>query len=238
MSGTRTPDELLQRALRRDGVQPVIIWYGPDGARVELSTKSLANAVAKAANLLAGELEPEDPVRIDLPLHWQASVWLAACAAGAWPIVIGQDHPAALTITSDPADVPGRVALVSLDPLGRPNGEVAPGILDAASDVRAMPDQFFAAPPQGPDDAALRLPGLELSARDVVDETVELAARLALNPGDRFTTNLAPLDLPGVLGLWLLPLLTGATAVLVAGDPAAAAGERPVADLASVAVGP
>lgn len=232
MSGTRTPDEVLQVALRREPGRPVIIWYGPGGARIELSTKSYANAVAKAANLLAGELEPADPVRIDLPLHWQAGVWLAACAAGGWPIVIG-DEPVALTLTDDPARVQGRCAQVSLDPFGRPVGSIPHSAVDVAREVPGMPDQFFAAPLPDPDDEALRLIGQAFSGRELIDEAVVLAARLGLSPGDRFTTTLAPVDLPGVLGLWLLPLLTGTAAVLLAdptGDPAP---ERPVVDLAT-----
>ena len=231
MSGARTPDELLQSALRREPGKPVIIWYGPGGARVELSTTSYANAVAKAANLLAGELEPQDPVGIDLPLHWQASVWLAAAAAGGWPILLSEHRPAALTLTDDPMRVQGRAAQVSLDPLGRPTGELEHRAIDVAREVPAMPDQFFAAPPPMPDDEAMWLPDQMLSASDLIDETVALAARLNLVAGDRFTTTLPPKDLTGALGLWLLPLLTRTTAVLVAADLAAVAAERAVLDL-------
>src|SRR5688500_7214303 len=81
-----TPDRLLTQAVAADPARPLITFYDDStGERVELSVVTFANWVAKTANLLVDGLgaEPGQQVSLDLPAHWQAAVWHAACwAAG------------------------------------------------------------------------------------------------------------------------------------------------------------
>src|SRR5215218_902097 len=72
-----TLDRLLTAALRADPSGPFLTFYDDaTGERVELSLTSLENWVAKTANLLVDELdlEPGEPVAVDLPPHWQTVV--------------------------------------------------------------------------------------------------------------------------------------------------------------------
>src|SRR3954447_5135095 len=68
---------LLADALRRDPAGPFLTFYDDaTGERIELSLTSVDNWVAKTANLLVDELdlEPGEPVVVDLPPHWQSAV--------------------------------------------------------------------------------------------------------------------------------------------------------------------
>ena len=77
---------------------------GAAGERTELSVRTFENNVAKAANLLRddADLGPGGVVALHLPLHWQAAVWLGACAlvgatsaVGTGPAVVTESPPAA-----------------------------------------------------------------------------------------------------------------------------------------------
>ena len=75
----------LTARTRSDGGAPLVTSI--DGSsRVELSAVTLANAAAKIANALRGELglEPGDAVRVDLPLHWQLAAWQAGIWTNRW----------------------------------------------------------------------------------------------------------------------------------------------------------
>ena len=98
------PADLLTIALRRDPAGPLLTYYDDaTGERTELSATTLANWVAKTANLLRDDVgaAPGDRVAVLLPAHWQtAAVLLGAWAAGA-------------VVTTDPA---GTVAAFAADP--------------------------------------------------------------------------------------------------------------------------
>ncbi|MFP5371277.1 MAG: TIGR03089 family protein, partial [Actinomycetes bacterium] len=84
MSGPSTalPADLLTAAVARAGAAPLVTSYDDaTGDRVELSAVTLANWVAKTANLLVDGLgaQPGDRVVMVLPPHWQTAVWLMAC---------------------------------------------------------------------------------------------------------------------------------------------------------------
>ena len=151
-----TPYELLVRFPDRS--RPFVTHYdGPD-ARVELSVASVANGVAKAAGLLRDGLglPPGATVSLDLPRHWQLTVWtLAALSAGARVgrglagdvdvRVIGPAGLAAQQAGADPrAD---EVLASSCDPFGLPvRGGLPAGVLDVGVEARAHPDVFAPEP--------------------------------------------------------------------------------------------
>jgi uncharacterized protein (TIGR03089 family) len=83
----RTPADLLAATLRRAAAAPLLTSYDDlGGGRVELSAATLANWVAKTANLLQDEFDVTggSTVAVALPVHWQtAAVLLGVWSCGA-----------------------------------------------------------------------------------------------------------------------------------------------------------
>ena len=152
--------------LRADPVGPRITYYDDaTGERIELSAVTLANWAAKTANLLRDELGagPTSRVAILLPAHWQT----AAVLFGVWWIgaeAVLDDSSADLALCTaerlDEADTAvsgGEVAVLSLDPFGRPAPDLPFGVTDYATAVRVHGDQIV---PEG-------RPGPALAGRSV-----------------------------------------------------------------------
>ncbi|MFE9688742.1 TIGR03089 family protein [Micromonospora sp. NPDC005806] len=198
-------------AIATDPTRPLLTWYDDaTGERTELSGATLANWVAKTANLLVDEvaLAPGDPAGVLLPPHWQTAAVLLGC----WS--------AKLTVVDTPGDVDvlfaaaGRVAeagewsageryLLALDPFALPMREVPPGFADFVSAVRGHGDHFTPYPQGGEGDA-------ELLAR-----ATDRAAELCLAAGDRVLVDAArhpdPTD-------WLLAPLTAGASIVLCGN--------------------
>ncbi len=161
------------------------------GERVELSAATLANWVAKTANLLQDELsaEPGDRLALLLPAHWQTAAWLLATAATGVVAALGGDPAEAdLVVTGpDPLDEAracrGERVALSLRPLGARFAQPPAGFTDYAVAVPAQPDTFAAYDPPGPDHAALVADGEELTGREVVERARADAAERGLGPG-------------------------------------------------------
>ena len=154
---------ILDPMLRADPVGPRITYYDDaTGERIELSAVTLANWAAKTANLLRDELGagPASRVAILLPAHWQT----AAVLFGVWWIgaeaVLGAG-PADLALCTaerlDEADsllsmtaLGGEVAVLSLDPFGRPVPDPPIGVTDYATAVRVHGDQIVPEASPGP----------------------------------------------------------------------------------------
>ena len=154
---------ILDPMLRADPVGPRITYYDDaTGERIELSAVTLANWAAKTANLLRDELgaRPASRVAILLPAHWQT----AAVLFGVWWIgaeaVLGAG-PADLALCTaerlDEADsllsmtaLGGEVAVLSLDPFGRPVPDPPIGVTDYATAVRVHGDQIVPEASPGP----------------------------------------------------------------------------------------
>ena len=154
---------ILDPMLRADPVGPRITYYDDaTGERIELSAVTLANWAAKTANLLRDELGagPASRVAILLPAHWQT----AAVLFGVWWIgaeaVLGAG-PADLALCTaerlDEADASlnmtapgGEVAVLSLDPFGRPVPDLPIGVTDYATAVRVHGDQIVPEASPGP----------------------------------------------------------------------------------------
>lgn len=218
------PDALLASALVRDPAGPLLTFYDDaTGERTELSATSLANWVAKTANLLRDDVgsSPGDRVGVLLPAHWQT----AAILLGAWTtaaVVSGSAAGAEATFcTADRAgEGAGEVFALSLAPLGRPFRDGPPaGTRDYSVDVLGMGDRWDGRPV--PD----AVPALEagtdtVTAGDLVEVALRRAAELGMIAGDRVLSTLG-WDSPTswVDGL-LVPLAAGASIVLVANaDP-------------------
>ena len=212
--------------LRADPVGPRITYYDDaTGERIELSGVTLANWAAKTGNLLRDEMGagPASRVALLLPAHWQT----AAVLFGVWWIgaeaVLGAAGPADLALCTaerlDEADSSlepgGEVAVLSLDPFGRPASDLPIGVTDYATAVRVHADQIV---PE-------RRPGPALAGRtvdEILADCESSAAARDLTSGDRVLST-ASWTRPGDLVDGLLSILAvGASLVQVANpDPSA-----------------
>jgi len=213
------PAALLADALRRDSTGPLITYYDDaTGERVELSATTLANWVAKTANLLVDDLdvEPGSRVAVLLPAHWQHAVVLLAC----WRIgaCVTRDPADAdlLLTTPDLSAAPGTarppVLALSLLPMNRPCRSLPPGAVDYAAEVLAHGDAY-AGPAPDPEALALDARHGTFSYAALAASAVARAGELGLTVGDR----LLAVDRQPFLPVtdWLLaPLAAGASIVL------------------------
>jgi uncharacterized protein (TIGR03089 family) len=204
--GARDTVPLLAAALRRDSARPLLTWYGPGGARVELSVATVANWVAKTAGLLTDELacEPGDVVALQLPAHWLAPVWALATWTAGCRLAFGAEPSAAVTVvTAVPQASSGTLVVVGTGPFGGPAPHpVPPGACDYGREVLAQPDRYVGGPPAPlPDDA--------LTAATQRAATLPPRARL-LVPAERF-------EAATMVDSVLVPLLLDGSAVLVQG---------------------
>ena len=224
------PADLLAAALRRDPALPLITCYDDAaGERVELSAATLANWVAKTANLLQDEFDvaPGGAVAVALPVHWQtAAVLLGVWSCGAAvvdtaaedegglsgvDVVLGtEDRLAALEEEVGDAELLG----LSLHPLGMGMRDYVGPARDFAVEVRAQGDRFVPYGAPGPDDPGLRAGGLELTLGGLVAAATELAGRLGLQGGDRVLVDDATAAETGPVAWLLAPLAAGASLVL------------------------
>ena len=214
---------LLDPILRRDPVGPRITYYDDaSGERIELSTVTLLNWAAKTANLLRDELGagPDTRVAVLLPAHWQtAAVLLGVWYIGA-EVVIGPGEADIALCTQDRfADAeaavgPGEIAVLSLDPFGKPVADLPIGVTDYATSVRVHGDQVVGE----------RAPGPALDGRstdELIAAAADSAAAQSITAEDRVLST-ARWDTPDeLIANFLAVLVAGASLVLVANpDPA------------------
>jgi len=146
--------ELLSGAIAADPTRPQLTYYDDGtGERTELSGATLANWVAKTANLLVDGLGlgQGDRALVLLPPHWQTAAVLLGCWSAGLPVVLtcppgGGTEPVTEVAfvaagRADEVTVGDRYAL-GLHPLGLPLREVPPGYQDFSVEVRAFGDRF------------------------------------------------------------------------------------------------
>ncbi|HEY2504241.1 MAG TPA: TIGR03089 family protein [Mycobacterium sp.] len=222
---------ILDPMLRADPVGPRITYYDDaTGERIELSAVTLANWAAKTGNLLRDELGagPASRVAILLPAHWQtAAVLFGVWWIGAEAVLVdGAAEPADLALCTidrlDEADSAltstapgGEVAVLSLDPFGRPAPDLPIGVTDYATAVRVHGDQIVPERHPGP-----ALAGR--SAEEILADCENSAAARGLTSTDRVLSS-ALWPGPGELVDGLLAIMAvGGSLVQVANpDPSA-----------------
>jgi len=201
---------LLSDAIAADPTRPQLTFYDDrTGERTELSGATLANWVAKTANLLVDGLGlgPGDRSLVLLPQHSQTAAVLLGCwSAGLAGVLTcpptGGTGPVAevafvAAARAGEVDTGDRYAL-GLHPLGLPLREVPPGYLDFSVEVRAFGDRFG---------------GVRVREQAALcADATRRAAELGIGAGDRVLVDAAghpdPVD-------WLLaPLAAKATTVL------------------------
>lgn len=222
--------EALTARRRRTPAEPFVTWYGPGGARAELSCVTYATSVAKTAGMLIDDLavEPGDRIRLDLPLHWQLPVWLAACdvtglvvsfperAARPADMPSGaqrperEPEPAAITVVAEPVTAPGTTVVVSAaTPFGVSPVPVADPLVDHFRAAMGQPDDYC-----GPIDAgSWAVEGELWDAGRIEAQARALADRAGSQPGARLLVR-ADTAVRVALACWAVPLLAGGSVVL------------------------
>ncbi len=217
----------LASSLARDAARPLVtqVWTG--GERAELSVRTFENNVAKAANLLQDEIEsgPRSRILLQLPLHWQHSVWLTAGAlVGTQIATSAGPHDSdvellAAFVDEEHADqgFDFPTYVVSLHPLGLPIGEVPGGTVDLAREVRSFSDVFSSY-----EIVTAQTPWLErddsvLSQSDAIDQATDLARTIGLAPGGRLLLS-GKVNPSTIVALAALPLALDASIVICGPD--------------------
>jgi uncharacterized protein (TIGR03089 family) len=232
-----------------DPARPLLTWYDDaTGERTELSGATLANWVAKTANLLVdgSGLGPGDVAVVDAPPHWQTAAVLLGCwSAGLRVAPPGRQADvvfAAADRAAGHAAGGGEVFGLPLAPFAAPLPDPPPGVSDYVIEVRAHGDRFTPYAPVEPG-----MPATDLSHRDLCAAAAARAADLGVagpaqpghsqpghsQPGDsqpgRAQPDRAPpgrvlIDAaayPDPLDWLLAPLVAGASVVLCGNlDPA------------------
>jgi uncharacterized protein (TIGR03089 family) len=218
---------LLAAELRRDPSRPVVTFYDDaTGERIELSTTTYANWVAKTAGLVQDELDLErgSRVHLALPSHWLGAVWVGAVLTLGGTVVTGAPATAEDVdlVVCGPEGLPRFAPLadrvpvlaLSLAPLGARFREPLPtGVVDYGAVVLGQPDVFMALDPTTADDVVWRDADGELRG----DQVAVLGSPVA--GGERLITDLNPVSRAGLAAL-VGPLRAGAGTVWVRhGDP-------------------
>lgn len=219
---TNVSSAILDPLMATNPAGPRITYYDDaTGERIELSTATLANWAAKTGNLLRDELGATRGSRVAvlLPAHWQtAAVLFGIWWIGAEVVFAGEADIALCTADRlDEADAAvgmGEIAVLSLDPFGKPVPDLAVGLTDYATAVRVHGDQIVPERQPGP-----ALEGR--SADDVLAAARESAAAAGVTGADRVMSS-APWDsADDVIERLLALYVVGASLVQVANpDPA------------------
>jgi uncharacterized protein (TIGR03089 family) len=228
---TTLTSALLDPLMAADPMGPRITYYDDaTGERIELSTVTLANWAAKTGNLLRDELGagPGSRVAVLLPAHWQtAAVLFGIWWIGAEVVLTGlQEQGADIALCTadrltdaDDAVGAGEVAVLSLDPFGKPAPDLPVGVTDYATAVRVHGDQI----------SPERLPGPALDGRAVAEV---LAAARASAAAQGFTRDDRVMSTAGwttaddLIDHLLAVYAAGASLVQVANPDAAALSRR------------
>jgi uncharacterized protein (TIGR03089 family) len=220
-------EAVLGPLLRSDPVGPRITYYDDaTGERIELSTATLANWAAKTGNLLRDELgvDPGGRVAVLLPAHWQTAAvlfgiwWIGAeVVVGAGPADVALCTADRLAEADDAAGG-GEVAVLSLDPFGKPAPDLPVGVTDYATSVRVHGDQIVPA----------RDPGPALAGRSVDEVLVgarESGTARGLTAADR-VWSAGNWDTPALLVDNLLAVFTAGASLVQVSNPDPVVEER------------
>lgn len=176
------------------------------GERVELSTTTLVNWVAKTVNVLTLTcgVGPGARVSLHLPRHWLLAVWvLAADAVGAEIRGSGGAADVAVVGPDRLAELPeaDEVIACSLAPLAAPFRDPLPVLVhDFTVEARSMPDHVVG--PVGP-------------SSGWGPRAEQQASALGLTPTDRVAALGPDPDPDALVREWLAPLAAGASVVWV-----------------------
>lgn len=231
-AGDSIARQLVDRT-RSDPGRPLVTYLDQDAGRMELSATSVANGAAKAAGLLRDELDvqPGDCVNVDLPRHWQSSIWCAALSLVGAVAELGPFDANSTTVIDSGRAIEAQgteIIAVSLAPFGLPSTDPLPDhAVDAAIAARTHADFFTPHAWPGNNVTAVRHNRQPLTNAQVSTHARKIATECGLRAGGRLLVA-APPDPTDVLDQWLLllavPLVADAAVVLMHPDIRTAAG--------------
>ena len=224
---TTVSSAILDPLMASDPAGPRITYYDDaTGERIELSTATLVNWAAKTGNLLRDEMGagPSSRVAVLLPAHWQtAAVLFGIWWIGAEVVTGGQADVALCTADrlgeADDAVGMGEIAVLSLDPFGKPVPDLPVGVTDYATAVRVHGDQI----------SPERNPGAALDGRsvtEVLSGALASAAAQGLTADDRVMSTAGWTNADDLTDNLLAVFAIGASLVQVANPDAAAMDRR------------
>jgi uncharacterized protein (TIGR03089 family) len=198
------------------------------GERTELSGATLANWVAKTANLLVDGcgLGPGDRAAVLLPPHWQTAAVLLGCWSAGLEVAMIDPRFADLPSSSaemsaqyevmfttaeplfDKVDATDRFVL-GLAPMAMPMRDVPAGFVDYVTEVRQHGDHFTPMAGRGP---AATTDGT--TYEEWGRGTKVMVEALGIRPGDRVLIDTG--ELTHAIQWLLAPLAAGASIVLCA----------------------
>jgi len=197
----------------------MLTWYDDTtGERTELSGATLANWVAKTANLLTDGcgLGAGDIAAVRTPPHWQTfAIYLAVWTAGLAVTHSSSSSPDVAFVMPDIPSIAADTFAVGLHPFALPVRDLLPGVADWVGSARVHGD-FYTGPAVAETAAALvDLPGGgAVGQGDLVVRGRARAAEWGITPGSRVLIGLSehpqPMD-------WLIaPIVTGCSLVVCA----------------------
>jgi uncharacterized protein (TIGR03089 family) len=200
-------------AVAVDPTRPLLTWYDDrKDERTELSGATLANWVAKTANLLVSGagLDAGDRATVLLPPHWQTAAVLLGCWSAGLEVSTG---PALAEVGFATAERAAELTqperyLVGLHPLGLPLPEVPEGYADYSAQARGYGDRFAPPVPVDPDGPA----AFGYSHTELIEAAARRAEKLEIEPGDRVLIDAD--RYPDPLNWLLAPLSVDASIVL------------------------
>lgn len=216
----------------KDHAAPFVTYYDDaTGERIELSSTTFANWVAKTANLLRDDfdVEPGANIGLQLPPHWLTPVWIAAIAEVGSTVVAGlelsaADSPQLDVVVVGPnhlLDPPAGqdVIACSLRPLGLPFIEPLPAdFVDYAAEVRGHGDQFGPSESIPWDRPALVVGDRFWTSVGLAAAAADLARAWGLTRGGRLLVTSAPNEVNPAelwLSLYSVPTAVDGSIVIV-----------------------
>lgn len=218
------PEQLRRRSLASAPGAPWVTYYDKaSGGRIELSSTTLANWVAKASGLLAEEYDvgADSVVLVGTGRHWLTHVWTwSVWSLGAAVALPGAEDQADLLVVAKGfplASGRGRDAptlVCGSDPFALPLGADTPdGAIDVMADIASYPDVNPTPLPPASSPAVV-------SAAGVIDggTAVATAARIPERVGSRILVTADPKTVEGLLACTLSAATMAGATVLAAPD--------------------
>jgi uncharacterized protein (TIGR03089 family) len=170
-----------------------------------LSGKTFLNGISKAANYLVDGcgFDDQTKIRIELENHWQAPVWKIASLVSGIGISDTSSHIFGFS------DFPNVSYVVSRDPFGMPEKEVAPNCENVSLEVRSHGDYF--APSYALDNPAVIYKNQPIGQAELIERAINSSIT------GRFGLVLKNSNLESLVFQALIPALTQNSVVLIDG---------------------
>ncbi len=200
------------------GPAPMFTWV-TEAARIELSGTTFLNAVSKASNMMRDglDVEPGDNVYVDLGNHWQSPVWLSASLSVQAILGIDQSVPTRIVTQQSPIQPDPRVTtvVISRDPFGMPERELASGVINGSLEVRGFGDRFSPMSVQTETDILYREEWQQLAMGDVHSLVNDQMRAEGITPNS--TIGITRAESPYLRLLWqvLVPIVGNCRVVLL-----------------------